>query len=156
MELINFTCEWPNSQPDPPLVKVFAGWSLITRWPRMSFGTIVNRSQVTLEIFISCKLLSNQTGNSRRLRPGRSLFGCNASQVSRRSATSVSRRLDCGCDSGASVYANKLTNGMRGSRAHKSVEVRSQVTIINWTIIRFLLTRMSVAPQHRCKRKLAI
>ena len=37
----------------------------------MSFGTIVNRSQVTLEIFISCKLLPSQTGNARRSRPGR-------------------------------------------------------------------------------------
>ena len=37
----------------------------------MSFGTVVNRSQVTLKIFISCKLLPSQTGNSRRARPGR-------------------------------------------------------------------------------------
>ena len=49
--------------------QVFAGWSLITRWPRKSFGTIVNRSQVSIEIFISCKLLPSQTGNSRRSRP---------------------------------------------------------------------------------------
>ena len=51
--------------------QVFAGWSQITRWPRMSFGIIVNRAQVTLEIFISCKLLQRQTGNSRRSRTGR-------------------------------------------------------------------------------------
>ena len=51
--------------------QIFTGRSQITRWPRMSFGTIVNRSQVTLEIFISCKFLPNQTSNSRRSRPGR-------------------------------------------------------------------------------------
>ena len=48
---------------------VFASWSQITWWPRMSFSTIVNRSQVTLEIFISWKLLPSQTGNSRRSHP---------------------------------------------------------------------------------------
>ena len=37
----------------------------------MSFDTIVNQSQVTLEIFISCKLLPSQTGKSRGSRPGR-------------------------------------------------------------------------------------
>ena len=37
----------------------------------MLFDTVVNRSQVALEIFISCKLLPSQTGNSRRSRPGR-------------------------------------------------------------------------------------
>ena len=71
-----------------PRSQVFAGWSQVTRLPRMSFGTVVNRSQVTLEIFISCKLL-NDTGKSRRLRPdrrsvanqsqsitGQSEFGC--------------------------------------------------------------------------------
>ena len=51
--------------------QVFVGLSEITRWPRLSFGTIVNRSQVTLEIFISWKLLLSQTGNFRRSRPGR-------------------------------------------------------------------------------------
>ena len=41
-----------------------------TRWPRMSLGTVVNRSQVTLEIFISCSLLPSDTCNTRRSRPG--------------------------------------------------------------------------------------
>ena len=37
----------------------------------MSFGTVVNRSQVTLDFFISCKLLPSHTGNSMRSGPGR-------------------------------------------------------------------------------------
>ena len=44
----------------------------------MSFGTVLNRSQVTLEIFISCKLLLSDTGNSSRW-----LIGRKASQVTR-------------------------------------------------------------------------
>ena len=51
--------------------QVFACWSWFTRLPRMSFGTVVSRSQITLEIFISCKLLPSDTVNSRRSRPGR-------------------------------------------------------------------------------------
>ena len=51
--------------------QIFLGWSWFTRWPRMWFGTVVNRSQVTLEIFVSCKVLPNHTGNSRRSHPGR-------------------------------------------------------------------------------------
>ena len=51
--------------------QVFAGWSWFTRSPRMSFGTVVSRSQITLEIFISCKLLPSDTVNSRRSHPGR-------------------------------------------------------------------------------------
>ena len=50
---------------------VSAGLSQITRLPRMSFGTVVNMLQVTLEIFISCKLLPSDTGNSGRSLPGR-------------------------------------------------------------------------------------
>ena len=37
----------------------------------MSLGTVVNRSQVTLEIFISCNLLPIDTSNSMRSRTGR-------------------------------------------------------------------------------------
>ena len=51
--------------------QVFAGWSWFTRFPRMSFDTVVSRSQFTPEFFISCKLLPSDTGNSRRSRPGR-------------------------------------------------------------------------------------
>ena len=51
--------------------QVFAGWSWFTRLPRMSFSTVVSRSQVTLEIFISRELVPSDTGNSRRSRPGR-------------------------------------------------------------------------------------
>ena len=83
---------------------------------------------------------------------GRSLIGRKVSQASRRSVASVSRRLGHGCDSGARVYADRLTNGVRGSLAHKSVVGGSQVILITWTIIHFFFTRMSVALQHWCKR----
>ena len=46
--------------------QVFASRSLFSRWPRMSCSTIANLSHVTLEMFISCKVLLSQTGNSRR------------------------------------------------------------------------------------------
>ena len=73
---------------------------------------------------------------------GRSLIGSKASRVSQRSVASVLRRSGRGCDSGARVYADRLLNGVRGSRA---AVVRSQVTLIAWPIIHFLFTRMSVA-----------
>ena len=70
MELVNFTCEWPNSQLDPPLVASLCRL-VVDHWvPLMSFGTVVNWSQVTLEMFMSCKILRD-TGNLRRSRPGR-------------------------------------------------------------------------------------
>ena len=53
-------CQLPNSQLDPPLVASLR-------------KLVVNHSvasYVILEIFISCKLLPSQTGNSRRSRPG--------------------------------------------------------------------------------------
>ena len=37
----------------------------------MSLSTVVNRSQVTLEIFISCNRLPSDTSNSMRSHPGR-------------------------------------------------------------------------------------
>ena len=65
----------------------------------MSFGTIVNRSQVPLEIFISCKLLPSQTGNLKRWRPGlgsvanqsQSITG--QSEVGRKCITAIGRWL---------------------------------------------------------------
>ena len=81
----------------------------------MSFGTIVSRSQVTLEIFISCKLLPSQTSNSRRSRPGRGSVAYRSQSITGQSeVASVSRRSGRGCDSGARVYADRLTNGCEG------------------------------------------
>ena len=128
--------------------QVFAGWSQITRWPRMSFSTIVNRSQVTLETLISCKLLLSQTGNSRRSRPGRGLVANRSQSIPSQSVVDPKCIMAAGrgSDSGAWVYADRLTNGVWGSRARKSIVVRSQVTLTTWPIIHFLFTRMSVAP----------
>ena len=75
--------------------QVFIGWSWFTRLPRMLFRMVVNWSQVTLEIFISYKLLPSDTGNSRRLRPGcrsvanRSLSITGQSEVGRKCITAV-------------------------------------------------------------------
>ena len=120
----------------------------------MSFGTVVNRSQVTLEFFTHADFcrVTQVTRGGRTQAVGRSLIGRKTSQVSRRSVSSVSRRSGRGCGSGARVYANRLTNGVRRSRARKSVVVRSLATLITWPIIHFLFTRISVAPRHRCKR----
>ena len=81
---------------------------------------------------------------------GWSLIGRKALQVCWRSVASVSHRSGRGCDSGARVYADRLTNGVRGSRARKSVVVRPQVTPITWPIIHFLFPRMSVASLYWC------
>ena len=78
---------------------------------------------------------------------GRSLIGRKASQVTRRSVASVSRRLGRGRGSGARVYADRLTNDVRGSRARKSVVARSQVTLITWPIIHFCLLVCQSSPE---------
>ena len=159
MELVNFTCKWINSQLDPPLVAslcmlvmIHSAASYVVRHGRKSvashswnFFSYANWCQVTQEF---------QGGRTQIV--GRSLIDRYASQVSRKSVASVSRRSSRGGGSGARVYADKLTNGVRGSWTHKSVMVRSQVTVITWPIIHFLCPGMSVAPRNRCKRYLAI
>ena len=55
------------------------------------------------------------TGGGRAQVLGRSLIDRKALQVSRRSVASVSRRSSRGRDSEARVYADRLTNGVRGS-----------------------------------------
>ena len=104
----------------------------------MSFGMVVNRSQVTLT-FLShanfCRV-GQVTRGCRAQGVGRPLIGCKALLVSRRSVASVSRRSGRGCDSGARVYADRLTNGVR---SRKSVVVRSQVTLITWQLYAFCL-----------------
>ena len=103
--------------------QVFVGWSWFTRLHRMSFGTVVNRSK-----FLShanfCRVTQVIRGGRTQV-IGRSLIGRKASQVSRGSVASVSRRSGRGRSSGARVYADRLTNGVRGSRARKSVVMQS-------------------------------
>ena len=144
MELVNFTCEWPNSQLDPPLVASLRRLvvnhsvaSYVIRHGRKSVASLLSHANF-------CRVRQVTRGGRAQV-VGRSLIGRKASQVGRRSVASVSRRSGRGCDSGTRVYAN-------GVRARKSVVVRSQVTLITWPIIHFLFTRMSVLPQHRCKR----
>ena len=115
--------------------------SEIGRKSLLKFSSHANISQVT-----------QITRGGRPQIVDRSPIGRKASQVSRRSVAWVSRRSGNGCASGAWVYADRLTNGVRGSRARKSVAVRSQVTLITRAIMSVLLTHMSVAPRHRCKR----
>ena len=114
----------------------------------MSFGTVVNRSQVTLKFLFHTNFcwVTQVTRVGRVQVIGWSLIGCKSSQVSGRSVANVSRRSGRGYGSGDRVNADILTNGVRGSRARKSVVVQSQVTLITWPIIHFLFTRMSVAP----------
>ena len=152
MELANLICEWPNSQIDPPLVASLCT-SPFTRWPRMSFGTVINQSQVMLEFFlISYKPLLSTHGNWRRSRPDhrsvanwpQSITG--QSEVSHKWIMAVRLWLWFWgpCD-------DRLTNRVRGLRARKSVVVQLQVTLITWQIMHFLFTLMSVTPRHWCK-----
>ena len=148
MELVNFTCVWP---------KLAAGSS----FSRKSLGGFVChsvRSLIGRKPLLKCLFEANFCRVTPVIRGGRaqvvgqSLIGRKASQVSRRSFASVSWRSGRGYGSGDRVYADRRTNGVRGSRARKSVVVRSQLTLITWSIIHFLFTCMSVAPRHRCRR----
>ena len=72
LQLANFTCEWPNSQLDTPFATSHC--RLLVVHPVASYVVRhghINRSQVTLDILISCKLLPSDTGNLRRSRQGR-------------------------------------------------------------------------------------
>ena len=149
VELVIFTCKWPNSQLDPPLVASLCRLVLIHSMA--SYVIWHGPKSVTFEIVSHANFcwVTPVTRGGHAQVIGRSLISHKASQVSRRSVPSDSWH--SGCGSGARVYAGKLTNGVRGLRARKSVMVRSQITIITWPIIQFLFTHMSVAPHHWCK-----
>ena len=85
---------------------------------------------------------------------GRSLIGRKASQVSRRSVASVSRRSNRGRGSGDRVYADRLTNGVRGSRARKYVVMRSRFTLITGSVIHFCLLVCQSLPEIDVKASL--
>ena len=154
VELVNFTYEWLNSQLDTPLVANLC--RLVLSYSVASYVVRHGRKSVTSHSwnfhFMQTFAEWQVTRGGRAQVVGRSLIGRKASQVSRRSVASVSRRSGCGRGSGARVYADRLTNGVRGPRARKFVVGRSQVTLITWSIIHFLFTRMSVAPRNWCKR----
>ena len=155
VELVNFTCEWPNSQLDPRLVaclcRLVVIHSMASCAIRHGHKSVASHSWF---FFILCKLLPSHTGNSRWSRTGRRSVANQSQSI--RGQSEVGRK----CISAIGpwlwfwgpIYADSLTNGVRGSRARKSVVVRSQVTLITWSIIHFLFTRMPVAPRHRRKR----
>ena len=154
VELVNFNGEWPNSQLDAPLVaslrRLVVNHSMASYAIRHDRKSVANHSW----IFISCKLLPSQTGNSRRSRPGsgsvdnRSQSITSQSEVGRKCITAAGPLLWFW---GLSLW--RQTNEWRARVASSQwLVVRSQVTLITWPIIHFLFTRMSVAPQHRCKR----
>ena len=86
----------------------------------MSFGMVVSQSQVTLEIFVSCKLVPSDTGNLRRSRPGGESVANRSQSITCQSEVgrNVSWRSGRGRGFGAPVYADRLTNGVRGSRLY--------------------------------------
>ena len=134
MELVNFTCKWPNSQLDPPLVASLR--RSVVNHSMVSYVIRHDRKSVLKFLFQSNFCLARQESRGGRAQVvGRSLIGRKALQVGRRSVASVLRRSRQGCDSGARVYADKLTNGVRGSRSRRCVVMRSQVTVITWSII---------------------
>ena len=125
MELVSFSCEWPYSQLDPPLVASLCRLVVIH-----STGTYVTRhgrksvASHSLNFYLM-QTFAEVTRGGRAQVEGRPLIGRKASLVSRRSVASVSLRSGRGCGSGARVYADRLTNCVRGSRARKSVVVAS-------------------------------
>ena len=155
VELVNFTCELPNSLQDPPLAASLC--RLVVIHSIASYVIRHGRKSIACHywIFLSHAnfgRVTQVTRGSRAQVVGRSLIGRKASQVSRRSVARVSWRSRRGCGSGTRFNAHRLMNGVRGSRARKFVMVRSQVTLITWPIIHFLFTLMSIASRHRCKR----
>ena len=156
MELVSFTCEWPNSQLDPALaaslcksVVIHSTASYVIRDGRKS---VACHSWNFYPMRTFCRPTQVTRGGRAQV-VGRSLISRKASQVSRRSVASVSQRSGRSCGfGGARVNADRLTDGVRGSRARKSIVVRSQVTLITRPIKHFVFTRSPVAPRHRCKR----
>ena len=142
MEFVNFTCEWPNSQLDPPLVaslrRLVVNHSMASYVIRNDRKYVASHSWNLYLRQTFCRVRQVTRGGRAQV-VGRSLIGRKALQVSRRSVASVSRRSGRGRDSGAWVYADRLTNGVRGSRARKSVVVLSQVALITWPVIHFFL-----------------
>ena len=76
VELINFIRLWSH---------VFAGWSLITWWPRISFGTIINRSLSKFLYHANFCRVRQVTRGGRAQVVSRSLIGRKAPHVNRRS-----------------------------------------------------------------------
>ena len=154
MELVNFTCEWPNSQLDPPLVaslcRLVVSHLVASYVVRHGRKLVASHSWNFLYHANSCRVTQVTRGGRAQV-VGQSLIGRKASQVCQRSVASVSRQPGRGRGSGTRNYADRLTNGVRGSWALTSVMVRSQVTLITWPITHFLFTHISVAPRNRCK-----
>ena len=141
MVLVNFSCEWPNSYLDPPLVaslrRLVVNHSVASFVIRHRRKSVASHSWNVSSQANFCRV-RQVTRCGRAQVVGRPPIGRKASQVSRRSVASVSRRSDRGCDSGARVYADSLgfTNGVR---ARKSVVMRSQVSLITWPIMHFCI-----------------
>ena len=131
-----------NSQLDPPLVaslcRLVVLHSVASYVIRYGHKSVASHS---LFFFISITPLLSDTGNSRRSRhsrrsvSNRSQSITSQSKVDRKCITASGR----GRGSGARVYADRLTNGLRGLRTRKSVVVRSRVTLIIWPIIHFFI-----------------
>ena len=151
MELVDLTCEWPNSQLDHPLVAslcrlvvVYLVASYVVRHGRKS---VASHSENVLSRSNFCQVTQLIPGGRAQV-VGRPLIGRKASQVSRRSVASVSRRSGHGLSSRARVYAGRLTNGVE-------VVMRSQVTLITWPIIQiFCLLACQSLPEIYVKASL--
>ena len=148
MELVNFTCEWPNSQLDPPLVAGFrrsvVNHSVALYVSQHDCKSIASHSWNFLSHANFCRARQVTRGGRTQV-VGRSLIGCKALQASRRSVATVSRRLGCDCDSGARVYADRLTNGVRGSRACRGAVASHSYYLASYTF--FVSSYVSRSPK---------
>ena len=117
--LVNFTCEWPNSQLDPPLVaslrRLVVNHSVASYVIWHGRKSVASHSWNVLSHANFCWIRQVTRGGRVQV-VGRPPIGRKASQVSRRSVASVSRWSDRGCDSGARVYADIIAHASRVDR----------------------------------------
>ena len=148
MELVNFTCEWPNSQLDPPLVaslrRLVVNHSVASYVTWHGHKLVASHSSKFLSHANFCRVRQvTRVGGAQVV--GRSLIGRKASQV----IGGRSHMYHGGRAMVVILGPEFMPIDLR--MASKSVVVRSQVTLITCPIIHFLFTHMSVAPQHQCK-----
>ena len=148
VELVNFTCEWPNSQLDPPLVASLC--RLVVIHSAASYVVQHGRKSVAshLEILSHANLcrVTLVIRGGRVQVVGRSLIDRKASKVSQRLVASVSRRSGRGRGSGARLYVDRLTNVVRARKSACRGGVASHsYNLTNYTL--FVYSYVSRSPK---------
>ena len=151
VKFVNSSCEWPNSQLDPPLVTSLCRMVVIHSMALhvIRHGRKSVASHSFIQLFFYLKQTSPcHTGNTRQWH-----LGCGSvaywsqtitdqSEVGRKCTTAGRPRLWFW----ARVYADRLTNDARGSPARKSVVLGSQATLIACQLYTFVFSYVSRFP----------